>query len=69
VIAALRARHVDGREDTPQVDRLEMGGRTVAMLQWQSEPWIRLRDMPKVLPAVVPAEKPWRQIAGRLFRL
>lgn len=50
VVAVLR----DGREpvvdDVPRMSQMSwVGERVVSVLYWQSEPWIRLRDMPRLI--------------------
>ncbi|MDE1165059.1 MAG: Bro-N domain-containing protein [Pseudomonas sp.] len=39
---------------------------SLSVLYWQSEPWIRLRDMPQVLPMAMPEEQGswWRKVLG-----
>ncbi|WP_426118391.1 BRO-N domain-containing protein [Pseudomonas sp. DSP3-2-2] len=36
--------------NTPTPARLEWQGAELSVLHWQNEPWIRLRDMPSLLP-------------------
>lgn len=37
-------------DDAPNLSLLQWPGLSVSLLHWQSEPWIRLRDMPMMLP-------------------
>jgi len=54
---------------------LQWPGLSVSMLHWQSEPWIRLRDMPRVLPhaefqassGTEPVRGAWWRAARRFF--
>ena len=74
VVAVLRDRQEDGVEDVPRLGQMCWpGGRSATLLYWQSEPWVRMRDMPVVLAGEVqqlpPVEKPklsWRERALRL---
>lgn len=56
VVPALRgeATAVDG--PSPNLSVLQWPGLSVSLLHWQSEPWIRLRDMPMILPHSMQAE-------------
>lgn len=51
VIAVLRDRQSLPQSDAPRTGHLSWGGHSLSMLQWQHEPWIRLRDVPEVLLA------------------
>lgn len=73
VIAVMRDAQGAGQPHAPQTTLMNWTGRSLCLLHWQSEPWIRLRDMPQVLgeagayrPTAKPAQ-PWRQVAARLF--
>lgn len=76
VVAVLRDRQADGVEDVPRLGRMCWpGGRSATLLYWQSEPWVRMRDMPVVLAGEMqqlpPVEKPklsWRECAQRALR-
>jgi hypothetical protein len=60
---------------SPCLSFLQWPGLSVSMLHWQSEPWIRLRDMPRVLPyaelrgdvQLGRSREPWWRAARRLF--
>ena len=77
VVAVLRDRQEDGVEDVPRLGQMCWpGGRSATLLYWQSEPWVRMRDMPVVLAGEVqqlpPVEQPklsWRECAQRALRL
>lgn len=43
----------------PSLSVMQWPGKSLCLLQWQNEQWIKLRDMPDVLPAPQPWEKPW----------
>jgi prophage antirepressor-like protein len=49
VVPCLRDEWVVPQEGSPCVSFLQWPGLSVSMLHWRSEPWIRLRDMPRVL--------------------
>lgn len=61
----------------PSLSFLQWPELSVSLLHWQSEPWIRLRDMPRMVPhAYVPAvarlrkvRLPWWRAAWQGFRL
>ncbi|MNG20489.1 hypothetical protein D3C84_1047460 [compost metagenome] len=70
----------DGREsemaDLPRLGQMCWpGGHTASLLYWQSEPWVRLRDVPVVMAAEVPMvssvkrKLSWRECAQRALRL
>lgn len=49
VIAVMRDAQGSGQREIPQTLLMNWTGRSLCLLHWQSEPWIRLRDMPEVL--------------------
>jgi prophage antirepressor-like protein len=49
VVPCLRDECVAPQACSPCLSFLQWPGVSVSMLHWRSEPWIRLRDMPKVL--------------------
>lgn len=56
VVAMLRDGQDSALEDLPRLGRMCWpGGHTASLLYWQSEPWVRMRDM----PVVMAAERPW----------
>ncbi|ERK99773.1 hypothetical protein O999_10520 [Pseudomonas putida LF54] len=67
----------DGVDDAPRLGQMCWpGGRSATLLYWQSEPWVKMRDMPVVLAGEVelqgPAEKrklSWRECAQRALRM
>ena len=76
VVAVLR----DGREplvdDVPRMSQMSWAGeRLVSVLYWQSDPWVRLRDMPRLIEEELTANKPsektraWWERAARLMGL
>jgi prophage antirepressor-like protein len=76
VVPALRdAQHVPV-ESVPNLSLLQWSGFSLSMLQWQNEPWIRLRDVPQVLPQPQvgvdgvsgKAQSPWWAAASRMFQ-
>ncbi|MGQ3852060.1 BRO-N domain-containing protein [Pseudomonas capsici] len=75
VVAALRDEQVPPVESMPSLSLLQWPGMSLSMLHWQSEPWIRLRDVPQVLPVSGQGfEEPagrsggsWFQGAARFF--
>ena len=77
VVAVLRDGQADGIEDTPRLGQMCWpGGRTATLLYWQSEPWVKMRDMPVVLAGEVdpvgPVQKrklSWRECAQRALRM
>lgn len=62
--------------DVPSLSQLQWPELSVCLLNWQAEPWIRLRDMPRLLPhAQMPAEptkrrvgRPWWRAAWQVMR-
>ncbi|MGA9660081.1 MAG: Bro-N domain-containing protein [Pseudomonas alloputida] len=77
VVAVLRDAQAEGVDDGPRLGQMCWpGGRSASLLYWQSEPWVRMRDMPVVLAGEVelqgPAEKrklSWRECAQRALRM
>lgn len=77
VVPALRGEAVAADDPSPNLSVLQWPGLSVSLLHWQSEPWIRLRDMPMMLPhSQVQAEsgarrggRPWWQAACERLRL
>lgn len=49
VIAVLRDRQDLVERDVPRIAQMDLGGHSLTLLQWQQEPWIRLRDVPQVV--------------------
>ncbi|MBC3949319.1 BRO-N domain-containing protein [Pseudomonas folii] len=43
----------------PSLSMMQWPGKSLCLLQWENEQWIKLRDMPDVLPAPQVWEKPW----------
>jgi prophage antirepressor-like protein len=68
VLPALR----DSPQDHhPSMTQLKWLGTSLSLLHWQSEPWIRLRDMPDVLSSshletTPPPHSWWRRMLGTL---
>lgn len=50
VVAVLRDAQPSMPEQAPVLSVLQFPGVSMSLLHWQSEPWIRLRDVPQVLP-------------------
>lgn len=77
VVAVLREAPGSSARDTPQLGQMTWpGGNTATLLYWQSEPWVRLRDMPVVMDGEVAAQLPmtkrkpsWREGAQRAVRM
>lgn len=77
VVPALRGEAVAVDDPSPNLSMLQWPGLSVSLLHWQSEPWIRLRDMPMMLPysqvqavsGVRRAGRPWWQAACERLRL
>lgn len=75
VIGVMRDAQGPTHHDAPQTSLMNWTGRSLCLLHWQSEPWIRLRDMPQMLgearacKPMNPAKpvQPWRQVAARLL--
>ena len=49
VLPALRDSQHARSPEQPNVSQMKWSGTSLSLLHWQSEPWIRLRDMPQVL--------------------
>lgn len=77
VVASIRDGELPVGCVQPSLSFLQWPGLSVSLLHWQSEPWIRLRDMPRMLPHdQVPAVSglrkgrlPWWRAAWQVFRL
>lgn len=75
VVPALRDEQLPPTHSSPCLSFLQWPGLSVSMLHWQSEPWIRLRDMPRVLPhaelqtdsGTGSVRRAWWRAARRLF--
>jgi prophage antirepressor-like protein len=50
VVTVLRDAQVPLTDHSPNLSVLQWPGLSLSMLHWQCEPWIRLRDVPSVLP-------------------
>ena len=74
VVAVLRDGQDGANNDGPQLGQMRWGDgeRVLTLLYWQSEPWVRLRDMPVVVderglpPRTVGPV--WREWVGRVLR-
>ena len=74
VVAVLRDGQDGASNEGPQLGQMRWGDgeRVLSLLYWQSEPWVRLRDMPVVvddrgLPPRT-AGPVWREWVGRVLR-
>jgi len=75
VVTALRHAELPLADTSPNLSLLQWPGMSLPMLHWQCEPWIRLRDVPQVLPhpqigVGIPPSKPdspWWLAASRMF--
>jgi prophage antirepressor-like protein len=66
VVPVLRGEALPLNDDAPNLSLLQWPGLSVSLLHWQSEPWIRLRDMPMMLPHPrVQVESVSRRAGGR----
>lgn len=61
VLPMLRSQQVPAFNNAPAPGLLEWPRGSLSVLHWQNEPWVRLRDMPRVMPL--------SQEAGWLSRL
>ncbi|MGF6486957.1 BRO-N domain-containing protein [Pseudomonas frederiksbergensis] len=75
VIAVMRDEHANLGTHIPSLSLLKWAELSVSMLQWQNEPWIRLRDLPEVLThphmgKVISSERKrsWWDAPSRFFR-
>ncbi|MFJ3481945.1 Bro-N domain-containing protein [Pseudomonas sp. NPDC090202] len=64
VVPCLRDGLVPPPESQPSLSFLQWPGLSVSLLHWRGEPWIRLRDMPRVVEVeevrrVARRRKPW----------
>ncbi len=50
VVPVLRGEALPFDDRSPSLSLLQWPGLSVSLLHWRSEPWIRLRDMPMMLP-------------------
>ncbi|WP_122710915.1 BRO-N domain-containing protein [Pseudomonas viridiflava] len=77
VVPMLRDAEVPSDDHAPHLSMLQWPGLSVSVLHWQSEPWIRLREMPLMLahpqmqvePAPRQVSKRWWRSALPVFRL
>ncbi|QHF04503.1 phage antirepressor protein [Pseudomonas asturiensis] len=77
VVATLRDGEVSFDDHAPHLSMLQWPGLSVNVLHWQSEPWIRLRDMPVMLShpqmqaqsAPRQLSRPWWRSALPVFRV
>lgn len=77
VVAVLRAADTEDADASPQLGRMcWAGGRMSTLLYWQSEAWVKMRDMPVVLALEAAEAEPsgmrkdgWRECAQRALRM
>lgn len=73
VVPALRDAEQSGNTDRPMLSFLDWPEMSLSLLHWQDDPWIRLRDMPSLLPDHTqqrfPVTKPWWRRVTRIFQL
>lgn len=77
VVPVLRGEALPFDDRSPNLSLLQWPGLSVCLLHWRSEPWIRLRDMPMMLPhsqmqvesASRAVGKTWWRAACQVFRL
>lgn len=77
VVASMRDGALPADCSQPSLSFLQWPELSVSLLHWQSEPWIRLRDMPRMLPhGQVPAlarlrkvRLPWWRAVWQVLRL
>ncbi|WP_397451816.1 Bro-N domain-containing protein [Pseudomonas sp. NA-150] len=76
VVPALRDAEQSPVDESPNLSVLQWPGLSLSMLHWQCEPWIRLRDLPQVLPhpELNPSMQPntpsrfgWRAVSRMFF--
>ena len=77
VVPCLRDDRASGNDGSPSLSVLQWQEMSVCLLHWQSEPWIRLRDMPQVLAVDEvrgdvgerKSRAPWWRLAIQVLRL
>ena len=73
VVPALRDKQQAENSDRPMLSLLNWPDMSLSMLHWQGEGWIRLRDMPYLLPDSPPKQTqvatPWWRKAARMYPL
>lgn len=77
VVAVLRDRESAQNDDAPRLGQMCWpGGVTATLLYWQTDAWVRLRDMPVVMDAEARTQEPvvrrklsWRECAQRALRM
>ncbi|MEN4829773.1 Bro-N domain-containing protein [Pseudomonas sp. P39-UII1] len=77
VVGVLRDGQAAAFEDVPRLGQMCWpGGRTATLLYWQSEPWVRMRDMPVMMAGEATGQLPmakrkmsWRECAQRALRM
>ncbi|MET0124290.1 MAG: hypothetical protein ABW209_02180 [Pseudomonas caspiana] len=53
------------QNEQPSLSVMQWPCKSLCLLQWQSEPWIKLRDMHDVMPAAQAWAQPWwRKVLG-----
>lgn len=69
VVPVLRGEALPFDDRSPNLSLLQWPGLSVSLLHWQSEPWIRLRDMPMMLPHPrMQVESQSRRVGRRWWR-
>ncbi|HEK1011276.1 TPA: Bro-N domain-containing protein [Pseudomonas putida] len=77
VVGVLRDGQAAAFEDVPRLGQMCWpGGRTVTLLYWQSEHWVRMRDMPVMMAGEATGQLPmakrkmsWSECAQRALRM
>lgn len=77
MVAVLRDGQAASEDDVPRLGQMCWpGGRAATLLYWQSEPWVRMRDMPVIMAEemaeagpVVKRRMSWRECAQRALRM
>ncbi|WP_346832186.1 Bro-N domain-containing protein [Pseudomonas abietaniphila] len=77
VVPCLRDEGIAPDAISPCLSYLQWPGLSVSLLHWRSEPWIRLRDMPKVLTVderrghevALESRASWWRLAVQVLRL
>ena len=72
VVPALRDAKLPTSTERPILSQLNWPQMSLSLLHWNNQPWIRLEDIPQVLPDGQPSRRavdtPWWKRAPRMFQ-
>ncbi|MFS2201359.1 Bro-N domain-containing protein [Pseudomonas sp. Pseusp3] len=72
VVPALRDAHHPSTTERPQLSLLNWPEMSLSLLHWNNQPWIRLQDVPQLLPSGEQPQnavnQPWWKRASRMLQ-